>query len=60
MFTRALCQVANSYLVAGSGRSAGRSACSNSSWRLPSSFWNGRALISATRAAIAAFASARE
>ena len=57
MFTRALCQVANSYRVAGSGRSAGRSSCSNSDCRLPSSFWNGRALISATQAAIAAFAS---
>ena len=60
MFTRALCQVANSYRVAGSGRSAGRSSCPNSSWRLPSSFWNGRALISSTQTLTAAFASPRE
>ena len=60
MFTRALRQVANSYRVAGSGRSAGRSSASNKLWRLPSIFWNGRALISATHALIAAFSSASE
>jgi hypothetical protein len=60
MFTRALRQVANSYRVAGSGRSAGRSSDSNRLWRLPSIFWNGRTLISATHAPIAAFSSASE
>ncbi len=60
MLTRALCQVANSYRSGGSGRSAGRSTCSNSDCRLPSSFWNGRALISATQSLTAAFASPSE
>ncbi len=57
MLTRAFRQVANSYRFAGSGRSAGRPACPDSSCRLPSSFWNGRALISAAHPAIAALAS---
>ena len=57
MFTRALRQVANSYRSAGRGRSAGRSSDSNRLCRLPSIFWNGRAPISATHAAISAFAS---
>lgn len=60
MFTRALRQVANSYRSAGSGRRAGRSRDSNRLCRLPSIFWDGRALISATHTAIAAFASATE
>ena len=60
MFTRALRQVANWYRSGGSGRSAGRSSDSNRACRLPSIFWNGRALISATHSLIAAFASATE